>query len=178
MMFPHLTLVIGGTASGKSDFAERLVRATDLRMIYLASAQAHDDEMERKIIRHQQRRGADWRLVEAPLDAVGALSAADSSEVVLFDCATLWLTNHLLAEHDLASESRQMIDALAACRAPVVVVSNEVGFGGVADNSLARRFATAQGRLNQDIASRADLVVTVIAGLPMTLKGSLPDGLA
>jgi adenosylcobinamide kinase/adenosylcobinamide-phosphate guanylyltransferase len=97
---------------------------------------------------------------------------------VLVDCATLWLTNHMLSESDLEAEAEALLVALAACPAPVAVVSNEVGWSIVPDNPLARRFRDAQGRLNQKIAAQADLVLGVMAGLPMVLKGRLPEGFA
>ena len=90
------------------------------------------------------------------------------------DCATLWLSNHLLAGSEISAKSAGLIAALTACASPVVVVSNEVGWGIVPDNALARAFRDHQGRLNQMIAERADLVVGVMAGLPVVLKGLLP----
>jgi adenosylcobinamide kinase/adenosylcobinamide-phosphate guanylyltransferase len=95
------------------------------------------------------------------------------NEVVLIDCATLWLTNQLLAEADLDAAEAGLIEALGTCPAPVVVVSNEVGLGLVPDSPLGRRFRDAQGHLNQRLAERADLVVLVAAGLPLVLKGTL-----
>jgi adenosylcobinamide kinase/adenosylcobinamide-phosphate guanylyltransferase len=171
---PALTLVIGGARSGKSAFAEGLVSATTRPRRYVATAEAWDDEMRERIARHRLDRGAGWLTVEAPLDLVSALAAATSAEVVLVDCATLWITNHLLADHDLDAMSSALVGALAACAAPVVIVSNETGWGIVPDNALARRFRDAQGRLNQRLAAEAGLVVTVIAGLPLVLKGRLP----
>ena len=103
-----------------------------------------------------------------------ALAEARAEEAVLVDCATLWLTNHLLADHDLIEESGRLLAALSACSAPVVIVTNETGWGIVPENALARRFRDEQGRLNQRLAAASALVVTVIAGLPMVLKGTLP----
>lgn len=171
---PPLTLIIGGARSGKSSFAERLIRATNRPRRYIATAQAWDDEMRARIAQHRQDRGEDWTTVEAPLDVAAALADAEPGEAVLVDCATLWLTNHLLADHDLADQTTQLLTALAACRAPVVIVSNETGWGIVPENALARRFRDEQGRLNQRLAQASALVVTVIAGLPLTLKGQLP----
>jgi adenosylcobinamide kinase/adenosylcobinamide-phosphate guanylyltransferase len=171
---PPLALVVGGARSGKSAFAERLVTATARPRRYIATAEAWDDEMRARIAQHRQDRGAGWTTVEAPLDLCAALSAAQADEVVLIDCATLWLTNHLLADHDLHAEGTALLAALAACPAPVIIVSNETGWGIVPDNALARRFRDAQGRLNQRLAAQADLVVTVIAGLPLALKGAIP----
>lgn len=130
--------------------------------------------MRDRIAQHRRDRGDAWITVEAPLDLPAALALARAGEVVLIDCATLWLTNHLLADHDLAREIAALLAALTTCPAPVVIVSNETGWGIVPENALARRFRDEQGRLNQRIAQAADLVVTVIAGLPLTLKGRLP----
>jgi len=171
---PPLTLVIGGARSGKSSFAEGLIRATQRPRRYIATAQAWDDEMRARIAQHRVDRGEDWTTVEAALDLCPALAAAGADEAVLIDCATLWLTNHLLADHDLVAEADRLLAALAACPSPVVIVSNEVGWGIVPENALARRFRDEQGRLNQQLAAQAGLVVTVIAGLPLTLKGVLP----
>lgn len=171
---PRLTLVVGGARSGKSAFAERLVMGTGRPRRYIATAQAWDDEMRARIAQHQRDRGGDWTTVEAPLDLAAALAAARPDEAVLIDCATLWLTNHLLAEHDLAAQTEALVTALATCAAPVVIVSNEVGWGIVPENALARRFRDEQGRLNQRLAYQADLVATVIAGLPLALKGTIP----
>jgi adenosylcobinamide kinase / adenosylcobinamide-phosphate guanylyltransferase len=169
-----LTLVIGGARSGKSTFAEGLIRASRCPRRYIATAEAWDDEMRARIARHQCDRGGDWVTVEAPLDLTAALADARVDEAVLVDCATLWLTNHLLADSDLSSQTDALIKALTTCLAPVVIVSNETGWGIVPDNALARRFRDEQGRLNQRLAAEAALVVTVIAGLPMVLKGQLP----
>lgn len=179
MALPMLTLVLGGAASGKSACAERLLpRETDEksggRRIYIATAQAWDDEMGTKIARHRLARGPDWDTADAPLHPGPALASARHGDRVLLDCATLWLSNHLLAGSDLASECTALLTSLSACRAPVVVVSNEVGSGIVPDNPLARRFREAQGALNQRLAAQAGLVVMVIAGLPLVLKGDLP----
>lgn len=178
IVLPHFTLVLGGAASGKSAFAERLAAATRRPQTYLATAEVRDEEMRVKIVAHQARRGPGWRTIEAPFDLAGPLAEAEPDGVVMVDCATLWLSNHLLAGHDITTEETRLLKALGACPAPVVMVSNEVGGGIVPENRLARHFRTAQGRLNQSMARRADLVVNVIAGLPMVLKGQMPEGFA
>lgn len=174
MPLPFLSLVLGGASSGKSAFAEGLLTDTGRPRVYVATAQAFDSEMQTKIKIHRAQRGPDWRTVEEPLDMAAALAGIDADCVVLIDCATLWLTNHLLAETDLDSAADGFCAALAACPAPVAVVSNEVGQGIVPDNALSRRFRTAQGSLNQRLGAQAGLVVAVMAGLPMVLKGQLP----
>lgn len=171
---PPLTLVVGGARSGKSRFAEGLVTDASTRRRYLATAEAWDDEMRDRIAKHQRDRAGDWVTVEAPLDLPTALATATREEAVLIDCATLWLTNHMLAHHDIPSMTDRLMTALADCLAPVVIVTNETGWGIVPENALARRFRDEQGRLNQRLAQAAGLVVTVIAGLPMVLKGRLP----
>ena len=175
MSLPSLSLILGGAASGKSAYAEGLVRAVSGRRVYIATAQAFDSEMEAKIAAHRQARaGDDWDTVEAPLalaDAVGGLAAGD---VALVDCATLWLSNLMLADRDWQAETRALMASLAACPCPVVVVSNEVGQGIVPENALARVFRAAQGGLNQKLAAEAGFVAMVVAGLPMVLKGDGP----
>ena len=174
MPLQKVALVLGGASSGKSAFAEGLVTGTGLSRVYLATAQAWDAEMTAKIARHRESRGPLWRTVEAPLDPVPALRNVMPTEAVLIDCATLWLTNLILADADLAAAETELLDAIHACPAPVVIVSNEVGLGIVPETPLGRRFRDAQGGLNQRLAARADLVVFVAAGLPMVLKGALP----
>lgn len=176
-MLPGLAFVVGGANSGKSGIAERLVTGSGLSPVYLATAEAHDEEMAAKITAHRAARGGAWRAVEAPLDAAGALAGASAGEAWLLDCATLWLTNHLLAESDLGAETDRLLAALAAAPCPVVVVSNEVGQGIVPENRLARRFRSEQGRLNQRLAAAAQLAVGVMSGLPFVLKGEAPKWL-
>ena len=169
-----LTFVLGGAASGKSAFAESLVEAAAPERVYVATAQAFDAEMERKIARHRDRRGAGWVTREAPRDLGPALGSVQPRTAVLLDCATLWLSNLMLAGEDTAEAGPRLLAALAACPAPVVVVSNEVGQGVVPDHALGRQFREAQGRLNIALAAEAGLVVQVVAGLPLVLKGRLP----
>ena len=172
-MLPSLTLVLGGASSGKSAFAEGLL-ANHPNRIYLATSQVFDDEMRAKVLRHAQARGPDWSLVESPFDAAAELVGLTRDQTVLLDCATMWLTNHMLDERDLKTETTALLNAFSQSPASVVVVSNELGMGVVPETSLGRRFRDAQGKLNQDIAAAADLVVFVIAGQPLGLKGQLP----
>ena len=173
-MFPRISLVLGGASSGKSAFAERLVLSDHRTPVYLATSQAFDAEMGAKIEAHKQARDDSWHTIEEPFKAAKTLATLTQDQVVLIDCLTLWLTNHMLADHDLGVETDQLVKALNACAAPVVLVSNEIGQGVVPDTELARRFRDAQGKLNQTIAAQADLVVAVMAGLPLVLKGELP----
>lgn len=172
----QFTLVLGGARSGKSALSERLVlqHSAGRVPVYIATAEAWDDEMRARIATHRAARdGQGWHTLEAPLDLAATLSDLPAQSPVLIDCLTLWLTNHLLADHDLTAQSRALAAAIRAHDGPVVAVANEVGLGIVPDNPLARRFRDAAGRLNQDLAALADRVVFVAAGLPMVLKGTL-----
>ncbi len=176
-VFPRLTLITGGARSGKSAFAERLVRHAGLPLRYIATAQAFDDEMAARIAQHRHERGTGWQTIEAPLD-LGPSLAAGGGAVTLLDCATLWLSNQMMAERDLAMSGAGLVADLRAAPGPVVVVTNELGWGIVPENAMARAFRDAQGRLNQQLAGAADLAVAVMAGLPLLLKGRLPRGFA
>jgi adenosylcobinamide kinase/adenosylcobinamide-phosphate guanylyltransferase len=167
----RLTLVLGGARSGKSRYAESLVTALPGPWIYVATAEARDAEMAERIAAHQARRGAGWRTLETPRDVVGAVTAHGTTPL-LVDCLTLWLANALLASADVDAEIERLEAALEQASAPLVLVANEVGFGIVPDNALGRRFRDLQGLLNQRIATRADRVVLVVAGVPLTIKGN------
>ena len=166
---PHLTLVLGGARSGKSRYAEGLVTRLPSPWVYVATAQAFDDEMRARIIEHRDRREAGWRTVEAPIALAEALQDAGDAPV-LVDCLTLWLTNLMLGDADLAA-AHAALDAALDRTAPTVLVSNEVGLGIVPDNALARRFRDQAGRLHQNLAARAGRVVFMVAGLPLFVKG-------
>lgn len=166
---PSLTLVLGGARSGKSRHAETLLARLPPPWIYLATAQAGDDEMAARIAAHRARRGAHWRTIEAPRDLRGALAACGDAPVLL-DCLTLWLSNLMLARADIGAEMDGLEAALAAAPAPVVAVANEVGSGIVPEFPLGRRFRDLQGTLNQRMAARADRVVLMVAGLALPLK--------
>ena len=164
-----LSLVLGGARSGKSLHAEGLIAALPAPWVYVATAQAFDDEMRERIAAHRARRASGWSTVEASIDLAGALRAA-SGRPVLVDCLTLWLSNVMLAGTDLAGATAALGAALDARDAPTVLVANEVGLGIVPDNALARAFRDAAGRLNQELAARADTVLFLVAGLPMRIK--------
>jgi adenosylcobinamide kinase/adenosylcobinamide-phosphate guanylyltransferase len=166
----HLTFLIGGARSGKSAYAETLTSGFPAPWRYVATAQAFDDEMRERIGIHRDRRRKGWYTVEAPLDLVGALAEAPRGQPVLIDCLTLWLSNHLLADHDVEAESERLAATLAKPAGPWFVVSNEVGLGIVPETPLGRAFRDAQGRLNQQVAAVADRVVLMVAGLPVQVK--------
>ena len=167
-----ITLVLGGARSGKSRYAESLITALSPPWLYVATGEAGDEEMAKRIAEHRARRGPEWRTVEAPRDLPGAVAAAPVGNAVLVDCLTLWLSNLMLADADIVAEAVRLYGVLAEVKVPIVLVSNEVGAGIVPDNAEARSFRDAQGRLNQQVAARANRVVLMVAGLPLVIKWS------
>jgi adenosylcobinamide kinase / adenosylcobinamide-phosphate guanylyltransferase len=166
---PRSILVLGGARSGKSRYGENLL--AEREAVYIATAQAFDDEMAARIRHHRDRRGPGWTTVEEPLDLPGALALhMRAGRPVLVDCLTLWLSNLMLAERDIDRETDRLLPLLAAPPAPVVLVSNEVGLGLVPDTPLGRTFRDRQGRLNQAVAALCRRVVFIAAGLPLILK--------
>jgi adenosylcobinamide kinase/adenosylcobinamide-phosphate guanylyltransferase len=168
------TLVLGGARSGKSAFAqaaaEALAAETGGRLVMVATAQAFDSEMAERIDRHRQDRGPAWTTLEAPLDLSGALEGLGVGDVVVVDCLTLWLSNLMLEERDVAAGVAELVARAARFEGTLWLVSNEVGFGIVPDNALARRFRDEAGRLHQALAQAADAVTLVVAGLTLRLK--------
>jgi adenosylcobinamide kinase/adenosylcobinamide-phosphate guanylyltransferase len=173
------TLVLGGQRSGKSRFAETIIRASGRSPVYIATATAGDDEMRERIAVHRAGRGPEWLTVEEPLDLAGALAgAARPGRALLVDCLTLWLSNLFAANRSLEEEFARLIGVVAGLPCPVVLVSNEVGSGIIPDNELARRYADGLGNLNQRVAAAVDRVVLMAAGLPVLIKPVDPPDLA
>ncbi|MGC1304823.1 MAG: bifunctional adenosylcobinamide kinase/adenosylcobinamide-phosphate guanylyltransferase [Caulobacteraceae bacterium] len=172
------TLVLGGARSGKSAYAQRMAETAALAAgctpVFIATGEAHDAEMTERIATHMAERGGRWRTVEAPLDLAGALQSLKPQDVAVVDCLTLWLSNSMLAETGHAERMHALPAAVAACRGHLWLVSNEVGWGVVPDNALARRYRDEAGRLHQRIAEIADAAVLVVAGLALALKPA-PD---
>lgn len=164
-------LVTGGARSGKSRHAQALAEALCPQRVYLATAQAGDEEMAARIARHQAERGPGWRTVEEPLWPERHLSA--HGEVVLLDCLTLWLSNWFLRE-ERAEERRaaaeRLVQAVRACPGPLVIVTNEVGLGIVPSTPLGRAFRDEAGFLAQAMARVCDRVILTVAGLPLIIK--------
>ncbi len=169
-----IELVIGGARSGKSRYAEQQAHAyCSDQVVYLATAQALDEEMRMRIAQHKLARPCAWLTIETPIELTDSLCRIpDNTACVVVDCLTLWLSNCILADADTLSTQRDaLLNWLA--RSPeyhLIVVANEVGLGIVPDNALSRRFRDEAGRLNQQIAALADKVVWCVAGLPQVLK--------
>jgi adenosylcobinamide kinase/adenosylcobinamide-phosphate guanylyltransferase len=172
MKAPGVTLILGGARSGKSQHALGLADEHLGDAVFIATATANDAEMAARIANHQAERGTRWQTVEAPVDLPDALrQLSPNTAVCLVDCLTLWLTNLMMAERDVAADAQRLIDVLEVQRVPTILVTNEVGFGIVPENALARRFRDEAGRLHQQVAKIADRVILMAAGLPLILKG-------
>jgi adenosylcobinamide kinase/adenosylcobinamide-phosphate guanylyltransferase len=178
-------LILGGARSGKSQLAETRAAASGLHVIYVATAQAFDGEMTRRIAHHRARRPPDWGLIETPLDLAATLRRHAATDVcLLVDCLTLWLSNLLFAGEAarqaeagkavvcprLTGEIQDLLDTLPQLPGHIVLVSNEVGWGVVPMAAVSRLFADEQGRLNQRVAAVSEQVTLVAAGLPLRLK--------
>lgn len=181
-----LTLVLGGARSGKSDYAEELAAQMGARVLYVATAEARDDEMRARVVAHQARRPSDWTTLEAPLrvgEVLRSYPAAAGAQVVLLDCLTLLVSNVILQggpdapEPDaqtawgwVKAEVEGLLAAHRALGANLIVVSNEVGLGVVPPYSLGRIYRDCLGWANQALARAADHVILLVAGLPVDLK--------
>jgi adenosylcobinamide kinase/adenosylcobinamide-phosphate guanylyltransferase len=164
-------LVLGGARSGKTAYAHRLAETCGSERLYLATAEAGDEEMAARIARHRTDRGRGWATFEEPLEVAGALGAeARPGRVVIVDCLTLWLSNVMLAGRDPGQAIAGLAEAIAGLAGPAIVVSNEVGLGIVPDHRLGREFRDWQGRANREIAGACDAAVFIAAGLPLQLK--------
>ncbi len=164
-------LVFGGARSGKSRYAQSLAEASGLQPVLIATAQAHDAEMAKRIARHAASRDARWTLVEEPAAlAVALRREARKDRIVVVDCATLWLSNLLLKNDILPAATQDLAQTVARLAGPVIFVSNETGCGIVPENALARAFRDAQGLLNQALADACEAVVLVSAGIALRLK--------
>ena len=168
---PRRTLILGGMRSGKSRYAERLVLQSGAEPVYLATAEALDDEMADRIARHRRRRDARFRVVEEPLALAAALERECApGRAVLVDCLTLWLTNLMVQTRPVETDIERLLVCLPGLPGAVVLVSNEVGQGVVPANAMARAFVDHAGALHQRIAEEVDAVVFMTAGIPQRLK--------
>jgi len=168
------TLVLGGARSGKSRLAqtaaEEAATRSGVRPVMVVTAQIYDDEMAERVAHHQAERGEVWVTVEVPTDLCAALAGFSAGDVVVIDCMTLWLTNIMLSDADVTAEVERLLGALAQSDATIWIVSNEVGWGIVPENALARRFRDEAGRLNQRLAEKSDRAVLVVAGMKLDLE--------
>ena len=167
----RVTLVLGGARSGKSRHAEGLARRHKGRLVYVATAEITDDEMRERIVLHRDQRGTRWTTIEAPVDLIGELRAADHANTfILVECITIWINNLMYHGRDVAAEVARLCAVLPEMRGRVVLVSNEVGLGIVPDNALARRYRDVLGRVNATWAAAAGEAYFVVAGRALRLE--------
>ncbi len=171
----HKVFVIGGCRSGKSNHALKLAeKMSGDEKVFIATCVPQDDEMRQRVTNHQKKRSRLWKTVEAPLQLPQAIMENAKMEgVVLVDCLTLWINNLLMENESALSVEHQipkLVDAVESADGSVVLVSNEVGTGIVPENQLARVYRDLIGSVNQAIASSADRVVWVVAGIAVNIK--------
>ena len=169
-------LLLGGARSGKSRYGLTLAESLPAPRLFLATGEALDEEMVARIAAHQAERGRGWETREAPLALPEAIGTAGRRYgVILVDCLTMWLANLMLRQNDandqIKSAGQHLLLVLERLTKPVIFISNEVGLGIVPESPLARKFRDELGWLHQQVAQAADLVVLVVAGLPVTIKG-------
>lgn len=178
------TLIFGGARSGKSAYAEQLAIATGKPVVYLATAQAGDAEMQARIAHHQARRPAEWQTLECPINLAQQIAQVSSADnLILLDCLTLWLSNLLFSEQcdypeigrivapeQFTLQRAAFLQVLDNLPGEIIMVSNEVGMGIIPQGAISRWFVDEAGRLNQAIAARCEQVTWVAAGLPLHLK--------
>lgn len=163
--------IIGGARSGKSRYAENLARNSGSDVIYIATAQAYDDEMQERIDQHKNQRPSQWDVFEESLEISNVIdNESSSSNCLLIDCLTLWVTNLLCEDKNIADYKQQLIDALSNAKGDVILVSNETGMGVVPMGKLTRRYCDEAGWLHQEVAVLADQVVLMVAGIPVVIK--------
>lgn len=171
----RLILVLGGARSGKSSFALKRAEKDGTRRAFVATAEARDEEMAERIKRHRAERANRWSTYEEPLNLTRLLTEiADSHDVYLIDCITLWVSNLMaqgLQDEEIINKTKELSRVCVQMKdCSVYVVSNEVGLSVVPENPLARRFRDLTGRVNQILAEAAEEVYFIISGLPQRIK--------
>ena len=175
-MNKQLVLILGGVRSGKSRYAQQLAGDIGKRVLFLATAEAGDDEMKHRIAKHKSSRPESWRTIEEQMDIAGALRKnAARADAVIIDCITVWLSNLLmhnekLSEKEMTAGIDRLIDTYEQGEASYIIVSGEVGMGIVPEHPLGRIFRDYLGLANQHLAAKADRVVLMVAGMPVDVK--------
>jgi adenosylcobinamide kinase/adenosylcobinamide-phosphate guanylyltransferase len=174
-MDKKLIFITGGCRSGKSQFALDFANRHFHKKLYLATCEALDEEMVKRIEHHKKRRGPDWQTVEEPIKIAEAIRQHENDmEVILLDCVTLWLSNLLMrqeSDHEIMNEISRLMDTVKQGQTSFIFVSNEVGMGIVPVEPLGRRFRDLSGMANQKIAEAAQTVIFMVSGIPIFLKG-------
>jgi adenosylcobinamide kinase/adenosylcobinamide-phosphate guanylyltransferase len=168
-------LILGGVRSGKSRLAEQHAAASSLEVVYVATAQARDTEMQQRIAHHRAHRPAHWQVIEAGYDLAQVLREhAGAGRCVLVDCLTLWLTQLLcdVSEDELRREVDALLKALPGLSGHIILVSNETNMGIVPMGELSRRYCDEAGRLHQQLGALCERVILTVAGMPLIVKGN------
>lgn len=168
-------LIIGGCRSGKSSHALVLgEKSIGGRNLFVATCQPHDEEMTKRIRRHQKERGTHWQTIESPLEPEAIITdQGPSADVILIDCLTLWVSNLMIAYNNdtqILEAFNRLYQALIAPPCPVILVTNEVGLGIVPENAMARRFRDLTGWCNQKMASVCTEVIWMVAGIAVPIQ--------
>ena len=177
-----IILITGGIRSGKSRYALTLACRIEGVKIFLATAQPFDDGLRKRVQKHQEQRGAEFRTIEEPVHLGKALTNIGTAPaVIMIDCLTVWVNNlfHEMKDNAKAIQEQKdsFVQALTDCPSTVIIVTNEVGMGIIPDNALARDFADALGTLNQQLAQLSDEVILMVSGIPLWIKGGeTPEG--
>lgn len=168
-------LILGGVRSGKSRLAEQHAAASGLEVVYVATAQVLDAEMQQRIAHHQAHRPAHWQVIEAGHDLAQVLQQqAVDGRCVLVDCLTLWLTQLLcdVSEAELRREVDALLNVLPGLPGQIILVSNETNMGVVPMGELSRRYCDEAGRLHQQLGALCERVILTVAGMPLIVKGN------
>ena len=172
-----IVFITGGARSGKSSFALKQASCIFGKKAYIATAEALDEEMRKRIEDHREQRGKEWDTFEEPLMIAEVINKiGDRYETLVLDCLTLWLSNIMHSDLSIEAEIESLISALLSHQTSVFIVSNEVGLGIVPENEMARKFRDMAGLLNQKIAGAADEVYIVVAGIPLRIKETHDTG--
>ena len=173
-MDKKFTFITGGRRSGKSAHALKLAEKVGEKRLYIATAQALDDEMNSRIAQHRKERGDGWETVEEPINVFQHLKNAVNYDILLLDCLTLWLCNIMHnedANEKVIEQIEELVEVCKTCDNALIVISNETGSGIVPDNAMSRRFSDLAGIMNQKMAAAADQVIITVSGIPLTIKG-------
>ncbi len=171
--------ITGGRRSGKSAYALELAESMGEKRLYIATAEALDDEMKERIARHREERDDSWDTAEEPIDIVNILAHSKKYNVILIDCLTLWLCNIMHSgepnnepgDETIMKHIHTLADSCTSSDIDVIAVTNELGLGVIPGDPLSRRFTDLAGIMNQRMAAAADQVVMTVSGIPLTIKG-------
>jgi adenosylcobinamide kinase/adenosylcobinamide-phosphate guanylyltransferase len=173
-----LIFITGGARSGKSTLAVELAKKSNSKVAFIATAQAGDDEMERRIFLHKMERPQGWLTIEEPMNVSSAIDSAFGYDILIIDCITLLISNLLCSDENInetkwiLEKIEELVESARRFNGTVIIISNEVGMGIVPENKLARDFRDIAGKANQIIANSADQVYVCFSGIPLLIKGT------